>query len=165
MSAAGTGQGGHRTPGQDTAARLAAVRHLARHQVMGLTSVFLLGMAVNLIGLPAGATGAAHVASIAFLAAHALIALGLVAGTVMLLQAAARVGGRWRGQALAEATAIAVAVAAGILTLITKDNWWSYAMAVGFIAALLAGGSLLLPATTPAQDGRSLTAPRASSEP
>jgi hypothetical protein len=36
---------------------------------MGLTSVFLLGMAVNLIGLPAGMTGAAHVASIAFLAA------------------------------------------------------------------------------------------------
>jgi hypothetical protein len=165
VSGVGTGQAGHGPAGQDTAARLAAVRHLARHQVMGLTSVFLLGMAINVIGLPAETTGAAHVASIAFLAAHALIALGLVAGTVMLLRAAVRVGGRWRSQAIAEATAIAVAVAAGILTLITKSNWWSYAMAVGFIAALLASGSLLLPAATPAQDGRSLTAPRASSGP
>jgi hypothetical protein len=61
------------TAGQDAAARLAAVRHLARHQVMGLASVFLLGVAVNLIGLPAETTGPAHLASIAFLAAHALI--------------------------------------------------------------------------------------------
>ncbi len=152
MNATGTGQAGHGTAGQETAARLAAARHLARHQVMGLTSVFLLGMAVNLIGLPADTSGAAHTASIAFLAAHALIALGLAAGTVMLMRAAARVGGRWRSQAIAETTAIAVAVGAGILTRITKDNWWSYAMAVGFITALLASGSLLLSATTPAQD-------------
>jgi hypothetical protein len=127
---------------------------------MGLTSVFLLGMAVNLIGLPADTSGAAHVASIAFLAAHALITLGLVIGTVMLLRAAARLGGRPRSQAIAGATAIAVAAAAGILTLITKSGWWSYAMAVGFIAALLASGSLLLPANTPAQDSPPLAAAR-----
>ena len=72
MSAAAAGQAGHGPAGQEMAARLAVVRHLARHQVMGLTSVFLLGMAVNLIGLPAETTGAAHVASTAFLAAHAL---------------------------------------------------------------------------------------------
>ena len=52
------------------------------------------------------------------------------------------------GQDIAGATAIAMAAAAGILTLITKGDWWSYAMAVGFIAALLASGSLLLPANT-----------------
>ena len=165
MSAAGTGQPGHGIAGQDTAASLASVRHLARHQVMGLTSVFLLGMAVNLIGLPADTTGAAHVASTAFLAAHALIALGLVAGTVMLLRAAVRAGGRWRSQATVGAAAMAVAVAAGILTLITKSNWWSYAMAAGFIAALLASGSLLLPATAPAQAGPSPAQPGAGSTP
>jgi uncharacterized protein (DUF58 family) len=88
-----------------------------------------------------------------------LIALGLVIGTVLLLRAAARLGGRWHRQAIAGATAIAVAVAAGILTLVTKSNWWSYAMAVGFIAALLVYGSLLLPATAPTQDSTPSSAP------
>ena len=53
-----------------------------------------------------------------------------------LLRAAARVGGLWRRRAITGAAAIAVAVGAGILTLATKNNWWSYTMAVGFIAAL-----------------------------
>jgi hypothetical protein len=44
-----------------------------------------------------------------------------------------------------------VGVVADILTLITKNNWWSYTMAVGFIAALLASGGLLLPASATAQ--------------
>jgi len=160
VSAPGTGPAGPGIADRSTAGRLVAVRHLARHQVMGLTSVFLLGMAVNLIGLPAETTGAAHVASIAFLAAHALIALGLVIGAVLLLRAAAHLRGRWRSQAIASATAIAVAVAAGILTLITNSGWWSYTMAVGFITALLAHASLLLPANTPAQDRLPLAAAR-----
>jgi hypothetical protein len=147
VSAPGAGQAAHRTAGQDPAARLATLRHLAGHQVMGLTSVFLLGMAVSLIGLPSETTGAAHVASIAFLAAHALIALGLAVGAVLLLWAAARLG-RPRRLAIADAAAIALAVAAGILALITKIGWWSFAMAAGFIAALLASGSLLRPETT-----------------
>lgn len=44
------------------------------------------------------------------------------------------------------AAAIAAALAAGVLTTITKSNWWSYAMAAGFVASLLSYGSLLLPA-------------------
>jgi hypothetical protein len=88
-----------------------------------------------------------------FLAAHALIALGLVIGIVLLQRAAARLGGRWRRRAIAGTAAIAVAVAPGILTLIPSSNWWSYMMAVGFIAALLAYGSLLLPPIPPAHDG------------
>ena len=50
MSAADTLNGGHAIAGDHKPPGLAAVRHLARHQVMGLASVFLLGMAVNLIG-------------------------------------------------------------------------------------------------------------------
>lgn len=148
MSAPGTGQKGQGIAGQDAPPDLTQVRHLARHQVMGLTSVFLLGMAVDLIGLPSQTHGAAHLASIAFLAAHTLIALALVVGTVMLLRAAARLGGRWRKQSTAGAAAVAVAFAAGILSLITGSNWWSYLMAAAFIAALLTFGSLLLPADT-----------------
>jgi hypothetical protein len=50
---------------------------------------------------------------------RALIALGLITGTVPLLRAAARLYSRWRSRA----AAIAVAVAAGILTLVTRNNW------------------------------------------
>ena len=165
MNAARTVKDGHRIAGQHMPPGLTAVRQLARHQVMGLAIVFLLGMAVNLVGLPSETSGAAHLASIAFLAAHALIALGLVIGTVMLLRAAARLGSHWRRHAIAGATAIAVAVAAGILTLITNNNWWSYTMAVGFIAALLAYGNLLLPASAAEQSDLPPSAPEGGSNP
>lgn len=165
MSAADTVKTGHSMKSQGIPPGPASVRHLARHQVMGLASVFLLGMAVNLTGLPAETSGAVHLASIAFLAAHALIALGLIIGAVMLLRAAAPLGHRWRRQAVTGAIAIAIAVTGGILTLITDSNWWSYTMAVGFITALLAYGSLLLPATAPAQGGHLPPAPEAGSEP
>lgn len=158
MSAAGSGQTGHAAAGQHMPPGLARVRHLARHQVMGLASVFLLGMAVNLTGPPSQTSGAAHLASMAFLAGHVLIALGLVTGSVLLLRASARLGGRWHRQAIVGAAAIAVAVATGILTLMTGSNWSSYAMSAGFITALLAHGSLLLPATPSEQDNASSSA-------
>jgi hypothetical protein len=161
VSAAHTGTGGL-IEGQHAPPDVAAVRHLARHQVMGLVSVFLLGMAVNLLGLPSQTSGTAHVASIAFLAVHALIALGLLIGTVMLLRAATGLGGRWRRLATVGAIAVVAAFGTGVLTLITRNNWWSYIMAVGFIAALLAYGSLLLPADAAAQPGLSPSAPGSS---
>ena len=160
MSTASTGEISHGTAGQDMPPGLASVRHLARHQIMGLASVFLLGMAVNLTGPPSQTSGGTHLASIAFLAAHALIALSLTIGTV-LLRAAAGLGGQWRRRAIAGAAAIATAVAAGILTLLTSSNWWSYTMAVGFITALLAYGSLLLPANAPSHDSTPSSAPQA----
>ena len=164
MSAAGTANAGQNMTGPDTPPSLASVQHLARHQIMGLASMFLLGMAANLTGLPAETSGAAHLASIAFLTAHALIALGLVIGTVMLLRAAARLDSLWRRRAIAGAAAIALAVGAGILTVITNSNWWSYTMAAGFIAALLAHGSLLLPANPPAHGGTPQPQPRHDTE-
>jgi hypothetical protein len=148
----GRGENPRGTAGHDPTAGLAAMRHLARHQVMGLASVFLLGMAVNLIGLPANTTGVAHIASIVFLAAHVLIAVGIVTGTVLLLRSAARLGRPWRRRVIASAAGVAVAFAAGIITMITHSGWWSYVMATGFIAALLASGSLLLPAAALAPD-------------
>ena len=54
---------------------------------MGLASVSGRGTAVNLIGLLSETSGAVHLASIALPAAHALIGLGLVIGTVPLLLA------------------------------------------------------------------------------
>jgi hypothetical protein len=55
-------------------------------------------------------------------------------------------GCRWRagsGAVSLGAAAISVTTAAGVLTLLTKSNWWSYAMAAGFITALLTYGSIL----------------------
>ena len=130
-------------------AGLAGARHLSRHQVMGLAVQFLLGMAVNLLGLPAETTGAAHAATIAFLAAHIVVSAGMLAGAFMVVRAPAQAGKRWRRQAIWGAAAIMVTVAAGILTQITKSNWWSYAMAVGFIASLLVYGGILVRAGAP----------------
>jgi len=84
---------------------------------------------------------------------------------VPLLRAAAKLGGLWRRRAITGAAAIAVAVVAGILTLATKNNWWSYTMAVGFIAALLAYGNLLLPASAAEQSDLPPSAPEGGSNP
>ena len=144
--AAGPGPG-------DAAARagVAGARLHSRNQVMFLAVEFLLGMAVNLLGLPSEATGAAHAATIAFLAAHIVVAAGLLAGAFVVVRAAARAGSPWRRLAIWGAAAIVVTVGAGILTLITKSNWWSYAMAVGFTASLLIyGGIVVRPGAPPA---------------
>ena len=129
----------------------ADLRHLARHQIMGLAIQFLLGMAVNLLGLPSQARGTAHTATTVFLAAHVLITLGLLVGAVMIVGASARSQGPSRPLAIGGAIAIAATTAAGILTMITKNNWWSYTMALGFIASLLIYGGLLIQARTPSQ--------------
>jgi len=116
---------------------------------MGLTAQFLLGMAVNLLGQPSQATGGARIASTVFLAAHAIIALGMVISAVLTVQAAARIGGPWHRQAIWGAAAIAATVTAGILTVITKSNWWSYGMALGFIAWVFTHGGLLFKTAPP----------------
>src|SRR5260370_38324886 len=54
-----------------------------------LSVQFLLGMAVNLLGLPSQATGAARAASTVFLVAHVVIGLGMAAAAVMLIRAVA----------------------------------------------------------------------------
>ena len=66
----------------------------------------------------------------------------MVIGAAQAVKAAARPG----SPAIWGAAAIAATVTAGVLTTITQSNWWSYAMAAGFIASLLIYGSLLLPA-------------------
>jgi len=150
VSAARAGQVGSNLAGRAGPAGQAELRHLARHMVMGLTVQFLLRMAVNLIGQPSETTGDARIASTVFLAAHALVSAGMVIGAAQAVRAAAYLGSPWRSPAICGAAAITATVAAGVLTTITQSNWWSYAMATGFIASLLIYGSLLLPARVPA---------------
>ena len=137
------------TTDEITRARRRDVRQHARHQVMGLSLQFLLGMAVSLIGQPSETTGAAHTASNVLLGLHVVVAVILIAGAAGVNRAA-RSGDRQRRLARWGAAAIELTFGAGVTTLITKSNWWSYAMAVGFIVSLLVYVSLLVQDTSAA---------------
>jgi peptidoglycan/LPS O-acetylase OafA/YrhL len=118
-----------------------------RGQVMALITMFLLGMGVNLIGLPSETTGGWKVTTTVLVSLHALIALGLAIGAIRVFLLAKAADPRTRQLATYGLIAIAATIVAGIATLSTKNNWWSYAMAVGFVAALLIYGALLLQRT------------------
>jgi hypothetical protein len=108
---------------------------------------FLLGMVIYMAGVPSRARGSAHTVSMVALSAHVVVAIGLAAGAVLILRATAATHDWRRWLAGAGAAVIAVAAAAGILTLATSSGWWSFVMAAGFTAALLAYGGLLIPVT------------------
>ena len=73
-----------------------------------------------------------------------MVAIGLLAGTVIVIRAARGGGKRPRQLARSGAVLIGLTVIAGAMTVITKNNWWSYTMAAGFIASMLLYGSLLV---------------------
>jgi hypothetical protein len=126
------------------------MRREARNQLVFLSAQFLLGMAVNLIGPPSQTTGAAHTVSTVLLGLHVVVAIGLLAGTVLVIRAARGGGKRPRQLARSGAVLIGLTVIAGVITVITNNNWWSYTMAAGFIASMLLYGSLLVRAQNPA---------------
>ena len=66
------------------------MRREARNQLVFLSAQFLLGMAVNLIGQPSETSGAAHAVSTVLLGLHVVVAIGLLAGAVMVIRAARR---------------------------------------------------------------------------
>jgi hypothetical protein len=117
------------------------VRRQARDQVVGLSAQFLSGMGISLIGPPSETTGAGHTVSNVLLGLHVLIGAALIAGAAGAVRAA-RDNDRYRRLAHWGAAAIVLTFGAGITTLITKSNWWSYAMAVGFLVSLLVYVSL-----------------------
>jgi hypothetical protein len=131
---------------ETTTASRTGVRHLASRQVMALSAQFLIGMALALIGQPSQTTGAAHTASEVLLGLHILVAVGLIAAAVQAILLT-RGSDRQRQLAYGGAAAIVLTSGTGVLTVITKNNWWSYAMAAGFITSLLVYVSLLVQAT------------------
>jgi hypothetical protein len=137
------------TVGRDAGAERKSVRGLARRQVMMLSAQFLLGMGVALIGQPSETTGAAHAASNVLLGLHVLVAIAIVAMAVRTIQVARASDQGARRPARLGAVMVGLTFVAGVITMITKNNWWSYAMAVGFIGSLLLYGSMLVRAQHP----------------
>ena len=71
----------------------------------------------------------------------------MIVGAVMATRASGGLRSQRRQPETWGAAAITVTVAAGILTTITKSNWSSCLMALGFITSLLIYGSLLVRAS------------------
>jgi len=115
----------------------------ARAQIVMLLAQFLLGMGVNLIGLPSETSGVARGVTVTALVGHVAIALGLTVGAILTVRLAASTPGfaalAWSGLLL-----VVVTIAAGVLTMLLDSNWWSYLMAVGFAALLVVYGRLYL---------------------
>lgn len=126
---------------------LIKLRDRARGQILMLSAQFLLGMGVNLIGLPGDTSGAAKTTTQILLGLHVLISLGLLVGAGISLSLARKAGEPFVRFAWIGATGIAITVTAGILTTATKSNWWSYLMALGFMASLLLYGAVFTRAT------------------
>ncbi|HSW77254.1 MAG TPA: hypothetical protein VLG36_00470 [Candidatus Chromulinivoraceae bacterium] len=114
----------------------------ARDQLLGLTAMFLLGMGVNLIGLPSEVTGGQQTATSILLSLHVLIGLSLVAGsivTVVRAKSSDFMKLAWIGLAT-----ILITLLCGIMTAATESNWWSYGMSIGFIANFWIYGALFV---------------------
>jgi hypothetical protein len=122
----------------------AAIRSRARGLFATILLQLLLGMAVNLIGMPMQTASAAKIASDIFLSLHILIAIGMVVGGILTAVYAGRVRSALAGVARMGLAVIIITFAAGVLTAITKSNWWSYLMAAGATALLLIYGVLFV---------------------
>jgi len=113
-------------------------------QLSMLSAQLLLGMAVNLIGLPSETQGGSKLATTIFLIIHAGIGVGLLAGSLMTIKRARSVAPRFVKHAWTGVALVAITFAAGALTAIQKSNWWSYAMAVGFLATFWLYGAMYI---------------------
>jgi hypothetical protein len=107
----------------------------AHAQLNMLTVMFLLGMAVNLVGLPSEATGSAKAITSVLLGLHILIAIGMIVGAILTIRVATQQGSDYRKLAHWGGVATGFAFIAGAITVATDNSWWSYAMAFGFIAS------------------------------
>jgi hypothetical protein len=118
----------------------------ARAQLSMLLAQFLVGMGVNLIGVPSQTSGGAKVATSVLLVVHIALALGLIVGAVLTIVRAAALEPKIRRQAWIGAGLVVITFAFGVMTMITNSNWWSYLMAVGFVALLVVYGRLYIQA-------------------
>jgi hypothetical protein len=122
----------------------AQLQKAARGVVMMLAIEFLLGMAVNFIGLPDEATGSVKVVTGILLGLHILVGIGLLVSAIMATRASRSFDGSLRNLVRFGGAGIGITFVFGVLTVATGSDWWSYLMGVGFIGSLLIYGKILL---------------------
>src|SRR5262249_38630571 len=127
-----------------TSAGAAVLNRRVRGQLIMLAISFLLGTAVNLIGLPNENSGAGKATTSTLLGLHILISVGLLVGAALCIWRSGPLAPPSRNQAVIGGALIVITIVAGVLTLATESNWWSYLMAVGFIGSVIVYGNLLL---------------------
>lgn len=111
--------------------------------IMMLALQFLVGMAVNLIGMPEETSGNSKLATTAFLMLHVLIGIGLLISAAMAVKASHASDAATRHLVRYGAITIGVTFVFGGLTAMTGNNWWSYLMSAGFMGSLLLYGKVL----------------------
>lgn len=123
----------------------------ARAQIGMLVTQFLLGMGVNLIGDPSG--GLARATKGVLLGLHVLVAIGLVVGAFQIASLTRDLPA-FNRLARGGGASIGLALLGGILNLTLKNDWWSFLMAIGFIAAVVIFGLLYVKSRVAAATGR-----------
>ena len=127
----------------DRKSKLGELRGRVRAQIAMLVAIFLLGMAVALIG-DREATWA-KVSKGILLGLHVLVAIGLIVGAILTMRIVMKLGGKLLRTARVASLGVGVGVIGGLLTLGAPwGDLWSYVMAVGFIVAFLFNGFLYM---------------------
>ncbi len=124
------------------------LRERSRGQLIMLTAMFVLGMAVNLLGLPEEADGTAKVISGLSLGLHGFIGIGLVVGSILAVLYAAKISQKLQQLAWMGLVAIVITFVCGVLTFVLDNDWYSYAMALGFLVSFWLYGMLYVKSTS-----------------
>ena len=106
-----------------------------RHQLIMIVAQFLVGMAVNLVGLPSENNAFGRVAAMVLLMLHILIALDLLVNGILVIVRAS--GSSIATFARTGAAGIVVAILGGTMFFGAGSGWWSYLMALGTAASLV----------------------------
>lgn len=120
------------------------LRRIVAWQFALLIGQFVIGMAVNLIGLPSEQTGLIKTVSSVLLGLHVLTGIGIVVLSVLSLVFAGKDRVGISAMAWRAAGSVYVAFAAGVLNLVTGNDWWSFLMTAGAAGSLLFYGLLYL---------------------
>lgn len=123
------------------------LKERSKSQIYMLTVIFLAGMAVNILGMPSETTGAAMVVSGALTLLHVFIGIGLTVGGILSLRLAYKGAQKYIPLAWSGMAGVLLAFVSGVIMMATDNDWWSYSMSVGFIAALLVYGAIILKIT------------------
>lgn len=103
----------------------------SREALSALALEFVLGMSINL--LPDDGGAAVRVLRSVVLGLHVLVGIGIVIVAVRVLLAARRQG-IGATESLWALVGAAVTFVAGVLTIVLDNDWFSFVMAIGFLA-------------------------------